>query len=75
MAVEQKWQSVGNAPTVAVEPATPPLRPAPMPRQILDYWTPSALVTTMLARLRERPPALQHATVSVNVPVNADEPR
>ena len=71
MAAQQKRQSVGNGPAVAFEPATPALCPAPMPRQKLDYWTPRVLATTMLARLREQPPALQHATV----PVNADEPR
>jgi len=72
MAGEQKLQSVRrSAPAAAVDPATPPLRPAPMPRQTLDYWTPRVVVTTMLARLRERPPALQHAPV----PVNVDEPR
>ena len=71
MAGQQKWQSERRTAPAAVEATTPPLRPAPMPRQTIDYWTPRVLVTAMLARLRERPLALQHAPV----PVSADEPR
>jgi hypothetical protein len=33
------------------EAATPPRRPAPMPRQVLEFWTPQR--------------ALQHAAISV----------
>jgi hypothetical protein len=57
------------------EPATPPLQPAPMPRQNLAFWTPQLVLRNFAHTLRElrRPaPVVQAATISVP---NADEPR
>jgi hypothetical protein len=58
----------------AIETATPPRRPAPMPRQTLVFWTPRLVMTTMLTLVKEprQPqPAVQHAPV----PVTFDESR
>jgi hypothetical protein len=57
------------------EAATPPRRPAPMPRQVLVFWTPQQALRNIVHTLRElRLPqrAVQHAAISV---AKADEPR
>lgn len=57
------------------EAATPPRQPAPMPRQVLLFWTPQLALRNFVYALRElrRPaPAIQPATISVP---KADEPR
>jgi hypothetical protein len=75
MSDHRPWQSRhGATPTAEFEAATPPRRPAPMPRQTLDFWTPRlamAAMRVLLRGLRQAQPALQHAPVTVNV----DEPR
>jgi len=61
--------------TPMLDESTPPVCPAPMPRQTLVFWTPrQALATTLRAvtELRRPQRAAQRATVSVP---NADEPR
>jgi len=57
------------------EAATPPRRPAPMPRQVLEFWTPQRALQNFVhafMELRRPPRALQHAAISVP---KADEPR
>lgn len=57
------------------EAATPPRQPAPMPRQVLEFWTPQLAlrnVVHVLGELRRPAPAIQ--TASISVP-KADEPR
>jgi hypothetical protein len=57
------------------EVSTPPRQPAPMPRQVLMFWTPQAALQNLVHVLKElRPPlrAVQHAAISVP---KADEPR
>ncbi len=58
-----------------LDEATPPLCPAPMPRQELVFWTPRVMLATTLRAVSEirRPQrVVQRATVSVP---NTDEPR
>jgi hypothetical protein len=58
-----------------LEEATPPLSPAPMPRQTLVFWTPRLVLAATLHSMMElRRPLriMQRATISVP---NADEPR
>jgi hypothetical protein len=57
------------------EAPTPPRRPAPMPRQVLEFWTPQLVARNLvhaLTELRQPVPAIQPATISVP---KADEPR
>jgi hypothetical protein len=58
------------------EAATPPRQSAPMPRQVLQFWTPQLALRNfvhVLGELPRRPaPAIQPATISVP---KADEPR
>jgi hypothetical protein len=61
--------------TPMLNEATPPLCPAPMPRQTIVLWTPRLALTTTLravTELRRPQRVLQRATVSVP---NADDPR
>ncbi len=65
--------SLGSIP--ALEDATPPLCPAPMPHQELVFWTPRLMLAASLravTELRRPQRAVQHAIVSVP---NTDEPR
>ncbi len=58
-----------------LDEATPPLCPAPMPRQELVFWTPRLVLATTLravSDIRRPQRAAQRATVSLP---NADEPR
>ena len=57
------------------EAATPPRQPTPMPRQVLEFWTPQRTLQNLvhvLRELRQPPRAVQHATIAVP---KADEPR
>lgn len=54
----------------AYEDATPPRQPAPMPRQVLTFWTPRQVLSSSLRGLKQlrRPPrAIQRATVVANI--------
>jgi hypothetical protein len=58
-----------------LEASVPPRQPAPMPRQVLMFWTPQLAVRNLAHALRElrRPaPAVQPAAIPVPT---ADEPR
>jgi hypothetical protein len=56
----------------AYEDATPPRQPAPMPRQVLAFWTPRRLLVSSLRALKQQPSrAIQQATVVANI----DDPR
>jgi hypothetical protein len=58
-----------------LDEATPPLCPAPMPRQELVFWTPRVMLATTLRAVSEiRRPQRAVQRVTVSVP-NADEPR
>ncbi len=57
------------------EDATPPLCPAPMPRQELAFWTPGTVLMAslrVLIELRRPQRLLRRATIRVT---NADETR
>ncbi len=61
-------------PFSVLDGATPPLAPAPMPRQTLVFWTPRlVLAATMRAMIEyRRSQTAQPAAISVQ---SADEPR
>jgi len=70
---DAKADCVGPLP--ALDEATPPICPAPMPRQTVVFWTPRLLLAATLRSMMElRRPlrVMQRATISVP---NADEPR
>jgi hypothetical protein len=55
---------------ISFDAATPPPRPAPMPRQVVTFWTPNLLLAAALRPLigmRRRPDDVVSAA-------NADEP-
>ena len=55
--------------------ATPPLCPAPMPRQTVVFWTPRLLLAATLRSMMElRRPLRIMQRAAISVP-NADEPR
>jgi hypothetical protein len=74
MADHQRWERTHHVEPEWLAGATPPRRPAPMPRQTLEFWSPRLLILVLLtpfkAMLRPRL-AVQRAPAAVN----ADEPR
>ena len=58
-----------------LDEATPPLCPAPMPRQNLVFWTPRVVLTAALQTViefRRTQRVVQRATIAAS---NTDEPR
>ena len=61
--------------TAMLDEATPPLCPAPMPRQNLVFWTPRVVLTAALQTViefRRTQRVVQRATIAAS---NTDEPR
>lgn len=75
MAEYSRDANLGAGALPLLEEATPPLAPAPMPRQTLVFWTPRLALGSILRGMTEigRPlRIMQRATISVP---NSDEPR
>jgi len=60
----------------ALEVVTPPRSPAPMPRQVMTFWTPRLAFAAMLRGLKGLRRSLRTARRAATVPVpNFDEQR
>ncbi len=54
----QQWTEGGDLQPLALGEATPPLNPAPMPRQVILFWTPRSIfgeALQVLKGMRYRP--------------------
>ncbi len=50
----QHWAEAAMLRPLALDEATPPLYPAPMPPQVIAFWTPRSVVAEALQALKGR---------------------